>query len=76
MKAIQVTHLLSGKYQAKAEGVPAIRRSKETLDPNNPAKDIAHQLCAKYPHWLQDGKYRLVEGCLPNLDSVFVFVEN
>ena len=29
MKAIQVTHLLSGKLQAKAEGVPAIFRSVE-----------------------------------------------
>lgn len=42
---------------------------------NNPARDIATQLCNKY-NWLQDGKYRLEEGCLPNLDSVFVFVEN
>lgn len=75
MKAIQVTHLLSGKYQAKAEGVPAIRRSKETLDPNNPALDIATQLCNKY-NWLQNGKYHLEEGCLPNLDTVFVFVKN
>ena len=75
MKAIQVTHLPSGKLQAKAEGVPAIRRSKETLETHNPARHIAIQLCNKY-NWLEDGKFRLEEGCLPNGDAVFVFVKN
>lgn len=76
MKAIQVSYSnYTHKYRAKAEGVPAITRSKETLDTDNPARDIAHQLANKH-NWLENGKYRLEEGCLPNLDSVFVFVKN
>jgi hypothetical protein len=76
MKAIQVSRSsVTGKLRAKAEGVPAIIRSKETLDDNNPALDIATRLCAEY-NWLQDGKFRLEEGGLPNGDTVFVFVKN
>jgi len=77
MKAIQVTHLLSGKLQAKAEGVPAIRRSREALDDNNPKLDIATQLCNKYDWLTFNGvtKYRLQQAFLPNGDDVFVFVE-
>jgi|GEM_PF-6690353 len=76
MKAIQVSYSsLTGKSRAKAEGVPAITRSQETLDNSFPALDIATQLCDKY-NWLQDGKFRLEEGGLPNGDTVFVFVKN
>ena len=76
MKALQVSFSsLTGKYRAKAEGVPTITRSRETLDNSFPALDIATQLCNKYD-WLQDGKFRLEEGCLDNGDTVFVFVKN
>lgn len=76
MKAIQVSYSsLTRKSRAKSEGVPAITRSQETLDNSFPALDIATQLCDKY-NWLQNGKFRLEEGGLPNGDTVFVFVKN
>jgi hypothetical protein len=75
MKAIQVSFSnTTGKYRAKAEGVPAIFRSVEQ-DGGYTAARIAQELADKY-NWLKDGKYRLEEGCLPNGDSVFVFVKD
>jgi hypothetical protein len=78
MKAIQVSYSnTTGKYRAKAEGVPAIIRSKEE-NGGYTASKIAHELANKY-NWLQfngETKYRLVEGFLPNGNDVFVFVKD
>lgn len=76
MKAIQVSYSnITHKYRAKAEGVPAITRSKETLTPNLEALDIARQLANKY-NWLEDKRYWLAQGSLPNGDDVFIFVKD
>jgi hypothetical protein len=77
MKAIQVSYSnTTGKFRAKAEGVPAIFRSIEQGSGYTSAK-IAQELAEKY-NWLTfngEVKYRLEQAFLPNGDDVFVFVE-
>ena len=76
MKAIQVSYSsLNDKLRAKADGVSSISSLRSNLNNSSPALDIATQLCDKY-NWLQNGKFRLEEGGLPNGDTVFVFVKN
>jgi hypothetical protein len=77
MKAIQVSYSsTTGKFRAKAEGVPAIFRSIEQGSGYTSTK-IAQELAEKY-NWLTfngEVKYRLEQAFLPNGDDVFVFVE-
>jgi hypothetical protein len=77
MKAIQVSYSnTTGKFRAKAEGVPAIIRSIGQGSGYTSSK-IAHELAEKY-NWLTFNgkvKYRLEQALLPNGDDVFVFVE-
>lgn len=77
MKAIVVkyhgpTNTKGSRYSAQAEGVPRIYMSKDySLNSDECMHEAAKKLCAKMG-W----KGTLIEGTLPNGDSVFVFEDS
>ena len=75
MKAIIVRKsTYHSRYWVSAEGVRGIHVSYEE-DDGQTSLSAATKLANKYG-WLQNGKYRLEEGRLPNGDDVFVFAKN
>lgn len=74
MKAIQThyvgpTNFRGSRIIAKAEGVKPLTIGYDHAS-DNPHREAAEKLCAR-----QGWQGRLIEGNLPNGDSVFVFAD-
>lgn len=68
VKYIGATNTRPSRLKATAEGVPSITRGYDYASDDHGKRRIAQDLCDKYK-W----KGELIEGGLPNGDTVFVF---